>query len=952
MGQKRWKVLLSCVLALCLVVGLVSSAGAVNAGYTDLGTLRVSVNGDIYHSLALLEEASGKVFLPVGTVEEFLGACPRSIKFNGVRWGDVSAAADSCVYDEALDSLYIWDSLPEVNAATEELYPELGEPTDQAITFREFFQMMDRAVLLADGSKLAQWREKLPLARNSDQVLSRIEGMEALLCLAATLGEDYTEFNRDWLSLFREMEAHSGEELVRLIETRGHYGDVIPIYDPYSWGGFEKTPNVDGLDVETMALRYAYARASLVSGNPLFDFDREARSLHLDQPLTVRAAATALTRLLDSAEASAGKALVPLDDPAATHYDENIITPELLAWAENMPPIVDENGSFIKWNGAVLYGAYDDRTLDMSYTPLSLRKFSEYGFNCARSMVTFQTFFDLRVTGAKLGELRKLDQLIAYAIRYRIHLNVNFMTMPGRWTSDLGDYSYTGEFDLFTNTDRQEEAKRVCRLLGQRYAGIPNEALSFTPLWETGNKNLSSGVPADPIDPKDVAPVYRDLVQEIRKGDPNCFIIYEPPNHGDMKVSEEYSRPTRALLEPLGNVQVMDNFGSMEYIYAEMPDPTAGLNIDNCCHAMFKPEYPVTYYFVSEIIQPDGPLILQGGLPKGTKIDVYLAKNTTGTFQILADGSPIYSETLTAQEYTVGGTLSWFYPYAKSDKLISVTLPSDAQQVELAFTGTELPTELRWCGMNVILPEEYAVERWWFPSEYDSFLEGAGAAGNPEKRRTSDIMISPYGDEKCSNVVTIHTDTVSFTTEMIYDQANRETIFEWGRAASGYEPHTAIRIERAAFYLGTQYSSALRYYGDTLDMCDTYNFGWFTNDLAFYEMFYPEGRLEPKLPYVEAEYTPCADGAALKEMLQLYQSHMPAQTPASQLEVSFGDVPEGGTLYLAGYSAENRMVCLEERKPSEPEGSFLVIPQEGLTYKAFLLDDRFRPTGWVRLSES
>lgn len=252
--------------------------------------------------------------------------------------------------------------------------------------------------------------------------------------------------------------------------------------------------------------------------------------------------------------------------------------------------------------------------------------------------------------------------------------------------------------------------------------------------------------------------------------------------------------------------------------------------------------------------------------------------------------------------------------------------------------------------MNVILPEECAIERWWFPSEYDSFLEGTGDTGYPEKRWTSDIIIPPFGDEAGSRQVTIHADTVSFTNEMIYDQANRETIFEWGRAVSEFAPHSVTRFESASFCLGTQYDSALRYYGDTLDMCDTYNFGWFTNDLAFNEMFCPEGRLEPRLRYVGAEYTSCADGKALKEMLQLYQSHMPAQTPASQLGVSFGDVPEGGTLYLAGYDAENRMICLEERKPGEPEGSFLIVPQEGLTYKAFLLDDRFRPTGWVRVS--
>lgn len=105
------------------------------------------------------------------------------------------------------------------------------------------------------------------------------------------------------------------------LHYRFDYGTIIAnkAIEPYETPYLPRTREGTCLRKMTAAER---------EGNPLFDFDREAQSLHLDQPLTVRAAATALTRLLDSTEAAAGKGLVPLDDPAATHYDESIITPE------------------------------------------------------------------------------------------------------------------------------------------------------------------------------------------------------------------------------------------------------------------------------------------------------------------------------------------------------------------------------------------------------------------------------------------------------------------------------------------------------------------------------------------------------------------------------------------------------------------------------------------------
>lgn len=869
------KKLLSTLLALCVLLELCVPAVAANAHYKDLGALRVAMNGDIYQSKALLEESTGKVYLPAATVEEFLGRCPVKVTVNGASWGDVSAAVDSCVYDAPLGSLYIWDSLPDMLDAADILHPEFGAATDKPITYRQFFTMLDAAVKLADPAKLSAWQAKLPQARVSDRQMSRLEGAEAMLYLAATLGEAYTEFNTHWQTYSEEM----GEGAWTETERVPYHNDLIPDPNPYNLGGFQQDTYVYEWALDALATFYTIGRCSLISNATLYDYDREAHSLHLDQPLTAKAAAAALTRLVDSVEKSALPQTVALTAPAATHYDESILTPELLEWSKKLPVASSDT----MWNGAVLGYDYNVRHIDVSGIPLYVRKLSEYGFNCVRYMLTYETLFDRKVTSVNLDELRKLDQLVAYAIRYRIHLNLVTFSMPGRWVENYEDYTDKGEFDLFTNPERQAEARAVWRLLATRYADVPSSALSFQPLWEVLNQNLSTGLSGEPYTAEDVAPVYADLVKTIRACDPDRLIIYEPTPNNGVEGTVEESQPTKQAMEQFDNVQLLTNFCSNAYVYAEMT-AESDANIDNCNHSMFKPSYPVTVYDVQERITRNAPLVLKGDLPAGTRIELYLDRNTGGTCQILADGKSIYSENLAQRGYTVEARLSGYYPYAKSDKKIAVTLSSDAETVSLTFTGDEL----RWSGMNVILPEEYAVERWWYTSGYDIFL-GLEEERPPEKRKTSDIMLCPTGSDD-TGPITIDAKNVSFTSGAVLDEASREQIFDWGHTISAFAPGSAARLERACFTLGTDYASALAYYGDILDMCGEYGLGWFINETC--DMV---GLFQPQLPgrdvwdlyerfYSGAKYTTCADGWTLKEMLQVFQGHMPVETPASQAE--------------------------------------------------------------------
>ena len=128
--------------------------------------------------------------------------------------------------------------------------------------------------------------------------------------------------------------------------------------------------------------------------------------------------------------------------------------------------------------------------------------------------------------------------------------------------------------------------------------------------------------------------------------------------------------------------------------------------------------------------------------------------------------------------------------------------------------------------MDVILPEEYSVERWYMNSGYDNYFEE-----NTEPfllLATSTVMISPY-EHSDARQITIH-DDVSFTTDSVVSQSNAETIDAWCARISSFSPQCIVRYEDACFTLGTTQASILRYYEAMLAAFKRYGFSWLSND--------------------------------------------------------------------------------------------------------------------------
>ncbi|MGB4659864.1 MAG: hypothetical protein WBI07_11820 [Mobilitalea sp.] len=803
--------------------------------YATYDEYRITVDGTVYQTKAYITQKN-EVYVTSTVAKTLLGKKPSvTVMINGKTYASLSGLAKQCKvasyeYDNVMKASYIWTKNDNKFSDENRIkYYALGTPSEKQITYKEFFKLLDKTIKIADSKKYKKWNSMLKEARKSSRKMTRVEGMMAILYAAVTIGSDYSEFNINWSKINDEIGEKCWDEIDQLQETSNLFQYLKNSY-PYDLGGFKETKYVyDGWNVVAVAYRYSFGRSSLLNNQTLFDYDAINKNMHMSSIMTYSDALNALSRLLDSVEKKETEdQYISLSDQQVLSYDKSIITTELLEQAENMNNI--KNGDVSDWCGFVLNGhSYENRKIDANQFDIDAKHMSEWGFSVVRYMITYQSLFDKRVTKVDQTQLKKLDRLVASAIKYNIHLNLVTFSMPGRWpNNDFNTYTSTGEFDLFTNEDRQKEAYAVWELLAKRYQNIPSSVLSFCPLWEVQNYNLSTGLPVEPYTPEQVAVVYEKLVSTIKKYGNDRLVIYEPTANSSSDFMVQDSQEIQdAIQGKYYNVQMITNFCEMPYVYAEMT-AVEGEHIDNNNHSMFKPGYPTTIYAAKYCFKQKEFMEFDGDLVKGTTLKLYLSKvEGEGTFKVTGNGKELYSEQLSTKNYKTDSPLSRYYPYAKSDKCISITLTEEIDDLKIEYSGDYW----EWSGIDVTLPKKYEVKRWWNTSSYDLFLEGKEetlSAISPKLKSTSNIMISPNNDYS-GDKITIHSD-ISFTSNAVIAQANKETINQWGDVIAEFAPNSLVRCEAANFNSGTDLESALSYYEDFLEMCKKNKLGWLSND--------------------------------------------------------------------------------------------------------------------------
>lgn len=768
---------------------------------------RVVVDG-IVHT-ADIYVRSGKWLLPAEDAEAVLGS-PSEDEYVDLD-GYARSQDISCEFDEALNAVYLstWSSYGEESGSADfdrafqlGLVPE--EWRDRAkkkIKSRDFRAILASMVERLAPDQMAAFDENV-----TDYNTSMTRGMGFIMVYYASkcLGAD--TFNNDFDS--RRVD---GDELwnagpEQFLKLFPHCGE-----GPETCGGMEWA------DPMTAAYLYSFWHSSPVSGSLIFDFEEETGKMRQGDPLTVQEAVSAATRLYDSVPQ-----YVSLDDPRAAEPDEAFLTAEHMKAAGQRGEVTSEDHPV--WTGFI-FGSEYSHVLDVS--PDQLKQNANFGFNSARIKLDYESLFNEDVTQVNLAGLQALDSLVATAIAYNLHLNICFTTLPGRTASNYLDYTSQGEFDLFLNPEKQEQADRLWALIAERYRDVPSAVLSFSPFWEALNKDLSTGLPFEDYGPEDVGRYLARVLRVIREADPDRLVIYEPTPLNRLDDIMQDDRAALAAAGDLENTIISYNFCEQPYVYASMT-VTQGENVDNNNHSMFPPEYPTYIYSVGSNISAGSPVTIDGLLPEGTRLDLYLRAAWGGVLTIAADGEVLYQETVERADYECEEMVSGFFPYAVSEKKISVTLPADTEELVLTCSGDgPYGNGVHFSGMDLYLPEAYARERWYYGTSYDVF-SGAEAQAGMRKEKTSRVMICPNTFSTNGTHITVQYD-LTYTTESIMEEASADTIRAWGDRIETFDGNCVVRYECALFG-GTIWSSMEAYYRDTLSMFVEHGFSWWSND--------------------------------------------------------------------------------------------------------------------------
>jgi len=568
---------------------------------------------------------------------------------------------------------------------------------------------------------------------------------------------------------------------------------------------------------------------------------------------------------------------VDISDTQVFTVNQDVLSSDLLESAQKAPEVTADNHPV--WTGLIFGAEYSGTLVDETER---FQQAADWGFNSVRLNVDFESFFNYDTTQANVTALSLLDKYVAHAIQNNLHMNICLTTLPGRTSSwDSESFTSTGDFDMFINPEKQQIALQIWQVLTERYRDVPSAYLSFTPFWGAFNPDLSTGLGAPEYSFADIGAFAVDVCDVIHEADEQRLIIVEVDTAGDNPPNTENCRQIMDALGKRSYVLYQFAFGSAHYTYANIT-ATEGVHFDNMQHSFSLADYPTVWPSLSPYIidttvpgiqeifsqrpidwdaEDENKLTLEGLLPAGTILDLYLAQAYGGSIVIKADGEVVYEETLEHMVYEQSELVSQYIQYSTSDKKISVALDQDTDYVEICAVGGAF----RWAGMDLVLPEKYAAEDWYYISDYDVFLGLAEEVGLT-KRLNSTVLLWPYEEFDKGRHAVIH-DDLSYTTDDIFAEINADILSSSAKALADLAPNCIIFYERATFAAVTA-DSMLSYYDDLLSAMAENNISWWSND--WYNIMLP-----PFIYIAGAEGTEYEgwSGQLYVELLQLLQSY-------------------------------------------------------------------------------
>jgi hypothetical protein len=198
-------------------------------------------------------------------------------------------------------------------------------------------------------------------------------------------------------------------------------------------------------------------------------------------------------------------------------------------------------------------------------------------------------------------------------------------------------------------------------------------------------------------------------------------------------------------------------------------------------------------------------------------LEFHLRSATNAEFTIAADGTNLYYENISG-EFKLGFANCSGEPLRPSEKVVQVTLTEDANEVVVSSGSGWVDLS----GINVILPDEYGIEKWRRDSQWDvdlGILAPEDYHSEFYKKKTSTIQIGfTYGSHSASRV-TIH-DNLTYTTSELAAYSDASFYDNLLKRFTGVYPRWACKFEDIN---STDYDSSLRFWDDTMAAFKKYN---------------------------------------------------------------------------------------------------------------------------------
>lgn len=500
---------------------------------------------------------------------------------------------------------------------------------NQVVTYAEFCSMLTEIVRLRDEALVPQWKTLAADALNSKEPVQRDDAVLSIFEAAILMRIDgETVALQDWESESDAQDWWDGA-------SRDY--DLFPNWqEPYGESEYDYFMN---------GAWYLEGAYSNISKQLPFAPD-ERMTYAFDRDVNRAEAVTALVRFAES------DARILESDPVYRSaldigtYDRTILTDELLAAPSELPEVT-QNQLPSEWKGAGLSACKDGHHKYRDFQEADVAFLAENGFNFMRLFFGFNTlrFPDEPADGYLVNEneLRDLDQLLAWCVKYGVHLQI---AMSGY----LDENGQGGAQDR--GMPESEAAWALTRayweMLARRYAGVSSKYLSF----DLSNETQPEGGVDDGL-----RQGFAAEVATIRMADPDRVLLHSFPGGPNM----------------------------------EWADYVASLGVALGCHPYFPsrlcggdyPEAPFVesnlYWprpFFNSVLTSDDELTISGEGLSGT-LSLYLRScDQDTTLEFYADGTLFDSRFLPeGREQNEYGGYDW------NDESVSIEIPEGASTV-------------------------------------------------------------------------------------------------------------------------------------------------------------------------------------------------------------------------------------------------------------------------------